>query len=171
MEYQAYNAIAHRIVRVIAWIEKTGQIQVMKKNRAAAVLIDQGNIALIERKFPEKYYYVFPGGKIDAGEDVPSAVAREVFEELGLRVQVGRLIATVQHKNHLEYFFVVSILAGTFGTGVGKDVWGEESDSFLPVWIPLEKIRKLPVRPKIITDYLIASLQTGFANFQHFEEE
>ena len=143
----------------------------MKKNRAAAVIIDQGKIALIERKFPEKIFYVFPGGKIDAREDVPAAVAREVLEELGLIVQVGRLIATVQRPKYLEYFFKVTIAGGDFGTGTGKDVWGEESDSFLPVWMPLEKLKYIQVRPKIITPYLLASVENGFSTFQQFEEE
>jgi len=39
----------------------------------------------------------FPGGKVEAGETHEAALRREIQEELGMRVRVGRLIASVDH--------------------------------------------------------------------------
>ncbi len=38
----------------------------------------------------------FPGGKIEPGESARTAVEREIAEELGLRIQAGALLHTVE---------------------------------------------------------------------------
>lgn len=34
----------------------------------------------------------FPGGKLESGEDAASALEREIFEELGVEIEVGELL-------------------------------------------------------------------------------
>jgi mutator protein MutT len=53
-------------------------------------------------------YWEFPGGKCEPGEDPVATTARECFEEIGLRVVVGRLRRTANYRyphGAVELFF------------------------------------------------------------------
>ena len=56
------------------------------------VLNDQGQVLLAEHVFRPRHPWGLPGGWIKKGEDPARAVKREIEEELGLRVDVGRLL-------------------------------------------------------------------------------
>ena len=55
----------------------------MTRNRGAAIIVQEGKIALIKRIQEDETYYVFPGGGIEEGETPEEATKREIFEELG----------------------------------------------------------------------------------------
>ena len=63
-----------------------------------AVVIDgQGRLLMIKRGHePGAGLWSIPGGRIEPGETDAEAVAREMTEETGLKVQVGRLIGRVR---------------------------------------------------------------------------
>ena len=49
----------------------------MIRNRGAAIIVQEGKIALIKRIREEETYYVFPGGGIEEGETPEEATKRE----------------------------------------------------------------------------------------------
>lgn len=57
---------------------------------SAVVLDSMGNILLVRRA--DNGRWAVPGGYMEPGESVTEACAREVWEETGIRVRVGRLI-------------------------------------------------------------------------------
>ncbi|MBR5331564.1 MAG: (deoxy)nucleoside triphosphate pyrophosphohydrolase [Akkermansia sp.] len=64
---------------------------------AALILNEAGQVLAV--KCPERKHgggWEFPGGKIEPGETPQAAVVREIAEELGLQVQVGDLLHTVE---------------------------------------------------------------------------
>jgi 8-oxo-dGTP diphosphatase len=63
-----------------------------------AVIKDQdGRLLLIKRGHePGAGLWSLPGGRIEAGETHHQAVAREVLEETGLRVECRRLLGTAE---------------------------------------------------------------------------
>lgn len=74
-------------------------------------MIRRGDRYLIRRR-PEGTvyagYWEFPGGKCEPGEDPAAATARECFEEIGIRVVVGRLRRSLIYRyphGEVELFF------------------------------------------------------------------
>lgn len=58
----------------------------------AVIVNDRGEVLLIQRlKPPEAGHWGLPGGKVNFGEPVKAAVAREILEELGIVIEVGAL--------------------------------------------------------------------------------
>jgi 8-oxo-dGTP diphosphatase len=62
------------------------------KTVVAAVIVRDSRILICQRSrkgsFPLKWE--FPGGKVEPGEDLHAALARELHEELGIRAAIGR---------------------------------------------------------------------------------
>jgi 8-oxo-dGTP diphosphatase len=85
--------------------------------RAAVILIEQGQVALIERHRQGQHYFTFPGGHIDPGETPEQAAVREVQEELGLQVVIQRLLAQAWWQGKPQYYYLVEAVGGEFGTG------------------------------------------------------
>ena len=66
----------------------------------AAVIKSDGKILIAKRKksLCGKPAWEFPGGKIEKNESRERCLKREIFEELNLNINVGKLIAESQHK-------------------------------------------------------------------------
>ncbi len=73
----------------------SGDAKLPRVGCGAAILRD-GRLLLVQRRrLPEAGHWGLPGGKVDAYETVPDAVAREIFEELGLRIVADRLLCVI----------------------------------------------------------------------------
>ena len=65
----------------------------------AVIWNDQRQI-LIDRRLPEGILgglWEFPGGKVEAGETVEECIKREIWEEIGIVIEVGEHLITVEH--------------------------------------------------------------------------
>jgi len=64
-----------------------------------AVIVDVEDQVLLTKRCvpPFQGEWVMPGGKIDLGEPIVEALKREVWEEVGLEVEVGELIDIFEH--------------------------------------------------------------------------
>ena len=58
-------------------------------------MVEDHQVALIERFRAGYHYFVFPGGGADEGETIEEAAIREMEEETGLRVTVKRKLAEI----------------------------------------------------------------------------
>ena len=78
-----------------------------------AVIVDAGKVVLIKRKYePLKGQWSLPGGVVEIGETLETALAREMLEETGLRVDVGPVIEVFDRimrdeERRVRYHFVL----------------------------------------------------------------
>ncbi|HFK1449005.1 NUDIX hydrolase [Bacillus pacificus] len=118
----------------------------MIRNRGAAIIVQEGKIALIKRIREDETYYVFPGGGIEEGETPEEATRREIFEELGVHIKVEHLIAKVEYKS-TEYYFNADIIGGVFGSGKAEEFELKDRGIYIPLWLPIYELEKVNIKP------------------------
>src|SRR5436853_6359013 len=66
---------------------------------AAGLIFDNGRLLITQRR-PEDHLpnlWEFPGGKVEAGETFEHCLVREIREELGIEIAVGRMVEDLTH--------------------------------------------------------------------------
>ena len=127
------------------------------RRRSGVVLVDDGHVALIRRHRAGRVYHVFPGGGVELGESDEMAAIREAREELGVHVEVTRLLGTVTFGSSVQTYFAVQVRGGRFGTGDGPEMAspaGSDAGSYEPIWLPLDQLANLDVRPPALASML-----------------
>jgi 8-oxo-dGTP diphosphatase len=65
-----------------------------------AAIIEEDGLVLIVKRLPGGRHpgrWEFPGGKMELAEIPEECLAREMDEEMGVRVEVGKMLARVRH--------------------------------------------------------------------------
>lgn len=124
-------------------------------DRSGVVLIEDGQLALIKRVKNGRTYYTFPGGKVEWGETLEQAAAREAKEEIGLDVAVGRCLMKVPYHG-TQYYFEAVRLGGTFGDSTGEEFITLDPDNLHEaVWMPIAELLKHTIIPHEVVTYLL----------------
>jgi ADP-ribose pyrophosphatase YjhB (NUDIX family) len=114
-----------------------------------AVVFRGDEVLLIERgKPPLMGSWTLPGGLVEAGERLESAVVREVLEETGLRVAPRAIAAVFERimpdaEGRTEYHYVIvdylcELLGGTLAAA---------SDVAAAEWVPLAELGRRRIAP------------------------
>ena len=130
--------------------------------RAAGIILD-GDWVLLHRAEIDDFWAP-PGGRVELGEAAAESLAREMREETGLEVRVGRLLwvaesfytveARAQHG--LCFYFLVHLPEGSSVLDKDKPFAGQEEGLKLEFcWFHRKDVADLDVRPA----FLRAALQ------------
>ena len=121
---------------------KVKQIEVV-----AAIIHDaEGRIFATQRGYGDmKDGWEFPGGKMELGETPEEALKREILEELDTRIDVERLLTTVDYdypKFHLTmHCFICSIESGSLTLKEHEAArWLKLSDIYSVDWLPADRV-------------------------------
>lgn len=131
------------------------------RNSAKAVIIENEKVLLTKNKDDFGFFYLFPGGGQDLGEQLKDAVKRECLEELGEKVEVNELVYVREYigKNHefakwdseihqVEFYFKCSLALeqSTFLNGTNPD-----SNQVGVEWIEIKKLDEIRLYPKALS--------------------
>jgi len=128
--------------------------------RVAALIVLDGNVVLVRHRSGPSTYHLLPGGGVDYRETLRDALVREVAEETGVRVEVGRPLVindTIDPRGPrhvVNITFECTVTGGTITTRP-LDRRIEAVDLVAP-----GELRSLDFRPPI-ADALVRFLETG----------
>lgn len=123
-----------------------------------AVICQDDSLLLVQRaQPPHQGCWAIPGGKVEAGETLLTALQREVMEETGIAVRGGELAWQFEYlehdqQGHLRFHYVVLDFFAEYLHGdprPGDDVLAAR-------WIPLAAMDAYPLHPE--TRKLFATL-------------
>lgn len=82
----------------------------------AGILVDNDHILVCQRHHSDRYglQWEFPGGKVNDGEDLKSALRRELIEELAIEAEVGEEVFRLRHRYPDRYVEVVFLAVTSF---------------------------------------------------------
>lgn len=109
---------------------------------AVGIVEDAAGRVLLSRRRPGTHGagdWEFPGGKVDAGESVYDALARELAEELGIRMIAARPLIRVRHE-YPERAVLLDTWRVTAYDGVPDSLEGQ-----VLRWLPLDELRAWPL--------------------------
>ena len=105
-----------------------------------AFIIDGPRVLVVKRgRPPGEGLWSVPGGRLEAGETLAQAVAREVREEPGLTVEVGPFVCVIERFGEDFHFVILDYLARVVGGALAA-----ATDAADARWVTDEELASLP---------------------------
>jgi A/G-specific adenine glycosylase len=107
----------------------------------AGVLRRNGSVLLAQRRTDGLLggLWEFPGGKQEDGEDLPACLRRELKEELGVEVDVGRQVGVFRHA-YTHFRITLHAFECTLKTGEPRSLQANQI-----TWVPLADLHTYPM--------------------------
>lgn len=124
-----------------------------------AVVRRGAEILLVRRgRGPGRGRWSLPGGRVDFGETLRQAVAREVLEETGLEVSVGRFLGWVERMGERPapyHYVILDFAADPLHPDVSPCAGDDAAEA---AWVALADLGKLPLVTGL-EDFLAGALE------------
>ncbi len=82
----------------------------MIRIRASALIVENKNILAVKHRKNGRQYYLLPGGGVDYGEKIKTALEREIHEELGVSAEAGKLLFVAESIHPKKERHIISMV-------------------------------------------------------------
>ncbi|HVC03394.1 MAG TPA: NUDIX hydrolase [Candidatus Acidoferrales bacterium] len=130
--------------------------------RCAVLIWRDGEVLLVRHEKGGHSYWLVPGGGVDPGETLVEAGARELREETGYNVEVGRLVALCEaiDPNPGGRHIVNTVYSGTIRNG--ELAVGANDKALRDArWLPVAELATLEMYPPIGAELLAVIRENG----------
>jgi len=117
-----------------------------------AIVVDDGRLLLIRRgRGAAVGSWSIPGGRVEAGEPLATAVERELAEETGLDGRCSRFVGWVERISDAYHFVILDFLVELVEPGTAAVAGDDASDV---AWVALDELDAVePLVPGLV-DFL-----------------
>ncbi len=128
--------------------------------RHAGIVLRDGNILLMHRRYKGIEYWVIPGGHIQKGEDPLTVAIREIEEETTVIVSNPKLVFEFKnyHKDNHDFYYMCDYVSGEPELGGEEKEKNSEENFFEPLWLPLEQVKDINLLPKFAKEWIVETL-------------
>ena len=132
------------------------------KTARAIIIIDNKLVSIKRTKIKPNgtyIYYTFPGGHVENDETFEETLLREVYEELGIEVEIIEEFESLYNDDLDKYekFFICNYVSGKIGTGTGEE-WQnvdiEKYGKYEIEYIEISNLLKYNLLPEAIKEKL-----------------
>ena len=117
------------------------------RNRAAAIILRNGELLLIHRQKPGRDYYILPGGGVELDESFEEACAREVKEETGLDALAMQIVYRYFYGGSEEVYFMLRVSAGEPVLGGSEAQRQSPDNQYHFEWVTAEQLAEKNLLP------------------------
>jgi ADP-ribose pyrophosphatase YjhB (NUDIX family) len=135
-----------------------------------ALLVEDGRLLVNQHLLPDRLALF--GGRVEKGETLRGALARELLEELGVRVELGPLAYLIENFyvdnrarriHELGFYFRARALRPLGDKVVPREDW------LRPEWLPLSSLAGSPLRPSLLGRELAAGISDELVELREID--
>ncbi len=128
--------------------------------RVVGIALD-GSRVLLHRADWERFWYL-PGGRGELLEPARETLKREMREELGVEIEVGRLVWVAENffeheeksYHELGFYFLMTLPDGSGLRRKDEFVGDEEGVKLIFKWFPIDELEGVPLYPAFLREGL-----------------
>ena len=134
--------------------------------RAGAVIVKDEKILLMNQYLGPREqegkgaedFYTLPGGSWEIGETIEQTCKREIKEECGIDINVGKLIFYIDTESRLAFYFVGETAETKIALGGPEKDRMSDHEKYSVEWVELEKLKDLTFIPVPAKDAVLRYL-------------
>jgi len=118
--------------------------------RVVAVIHTKGKLLVVHRKKDGREYYVFPGGGVEDGESLETALFREVLEETSYVAKTAEPLCTFDNRGRAEHYFLVPFEGNLNDVKLAGPEAGRQSEDnvYDLAWVDIDQMTSLKLEPE-----------------------